>query len=68
MLCDRPDYGALGENCGRVLEPCAGKAVEFSEIGGCSGESWKRSMLKAMWTTEAWLENFRGSKDSIGTV
>lgn len=62
MLCDRPDYGAFGENCGRVSEPCAGKAVEFSEIGGCSGESWKRSMLKAMWTMEAWLESFRGKQ------
>lgn len=34
MLSDRPDYGAFGENCGRVLEPCTGKAMEFSEIRG----------------------------------
>ena len=37
MLRDRPDYGAFGENCGRVSEPCAGKAVEFSEIGDVPG-------------------------------
>lgn len=59
MLCDRPEFVAFGENCGRVSEPWAGKAVEFLEIGGCSVESWKRSMLKAMWMTEAWLESFR---------
>lgn len=34
MLCDRPDDGAFGENCGRVLEPCTGKAIESSEIRG----------------------------------
>lgn len=69
MLCDRPDDGAIGENCGRVLEPCAGKAVEFSEI---------RRMFCGILedkNAESNVDNGGlacklqgGSKDSIGTM